>query len=157
MSAGDGKRRRARAPERRPHQLGLRLSDEENSLICAAASRTGAKAAAWLVEAGIRAAREQPPAVPARQGTQIADLHPDLSPGQRAMLEANLVRMSDIVTRTGAPSSTVSAWKAAFAAWPDPLVPPHGGTRSTGAVYWWPDVERFLRDNNLTRQHLEGR
>jgi hypothetical protein len=55
MSVGDDRRRLA-AGQRRPYKLGLRLSDSENTMMSAAAARTGQKTAAWLIEAGQRAA-----------------------------------------------------------------------------------------------------
>jgi uncharacterized protein (DUF1778 family) len=57
MSVGDGRKRRpSTRGQARTGQIGLRLSDEENTLLSSAAARCGQKTAAWLIEAGLRAA-----------------------------------------------------------------------------------------------------
>lgn len=66
---------------------------------------------------------------------------------QRAYLRANLVRVTDIAERAGVRLPVIATWRSRYAGFPDPLLP--HDKRSTGAVYWWPDVEKFLRDNEL--------
>jgi hypothetical protein len=55
MAVGDKRRRRPAESSLRPHQYGLRLSDEENELITRAAGDR--KVTAFLVETGLAAAR----------------------------------------------------------------------------------------------------
>jgi uncharacterized protein (DUF1778 family) len=59
MSIGDGLKRLASERKvRRPHQVGLHLSDAENTIIRNAAELSGAKVTAWLVETGLAAAEK---------------------------------------------------------------------------------------------------
>jgi hypothetical protein len=80
---------------------------------------------------------------PLRSLSRAAD---DLDSRQRAWLRANLIRLADVAERVGVSPSTISSWRERYA-FPEPILP--HDRRSTGAVYWWPDIVRFLEENNL--------
>jgi len=80
---------------------------------------------------------------PPRPLSRMAD---DLDSLQRAWLRANLIRLADVAERVDVSPSTISSWRERYA-FPEPILP--HDRRSTGAVYWWPDIVRFLEENNL--------
>ena len=80
---------------------------------------------------------------PVTRNRPLAD---DLDSRQRAWLRANLIRLADVAERVGVSASTISSWRERYA-FPEPILP--HDRRSTGAVYWWPDIVRFLEENDL--------
>lgn len=80
---------------------------------------------------------------PVNRNRPLAD---DLDSRQRAWLRANLIRLADVAERVDVSPSTISSWRERYA-FPEPILP--HDRRSTGAVYWWPDIVRFLEENNL--------
>lgn len=74
-------------------------------------------------------------------------MNENLAAADRALLRANLMRISDITDRIGVRINMLAIWRNRYEGFPEPLVPPD--MRGSGALYWWPDIEKFLRDNDL--------
>ena len=78
--------------------------------------------------------------------TQIPPAGP-LNGHSRAWLRANLIRLADLARELSLAITTISSWKDRYEGFPEPVVPPD--QRHSGAVYWRPDLERFMADNDL--------
>jgi hypothetical protein len=72
-----------------------------------------------------------------------------LSARHRHWLSDNLIRPGEFARRKGVDPSTFSVWRARYADFPEPVLPPdsHGG-----GVYWLPELEAFT-----ARHELPGR
>ena len=76
---------------------------------------------------------------------------------EREKLRASLVRTSDIARRLGVAKPNVANWKVRYPDFPEPILADKSGYNG---VYWWPDIEDFLRRHELpsrNREHCNGK
>ena len=67
----------------------------------------------------------------------------------RAEIRENLVTLTEIASRIDVNISTVYTWWRKFGDFPEQLSPGRRGNSSYLAVYWWPDVQNFLKLHGL--------
>lgn len=65
-------------------------------------------------------------------------------------LQENLVRPSDIADRVFVGRPAVSQWIQRYPDFPEPLIAVEG---RTFGIYWWPDVQAWLKENDMPRMN----